>query len=80
MQAILVTAEGIGVGVAALVAIGATVRYVMRAELSTFRVEMREWVNGSFMRSKEVAATLKGFATRLEHIETNGCARRAEHE
>lgn len=80
MQSIAVTAEGIGVGIAALVAIGATVRYVMRAELSTFRVEMREWVNGSFMRSKEVAVSLDSFGKRLDNIETNGCAHRVDHE
>lgn len=80
MQGIAVTAEGIGTGIAALVAIGVTVRYVMRAELATFRVDMERWVNGSFMRSKEVGAKLEGFSARLEHIETNGCACRAEHE
>ncbi len=80
MQGMIVTAEGVGTGIAALVAIGATVRYVMRSELATFRVEMREWVNGSFMRSKEVAATIEGLSDRIDNIETNGCARRADHE
>lgn len=80
MQGITVTPEGIGVGIAALGIIAATVRYVVRAELATFKVDIQTWVNGSFMRSKEVAATLDGFAAQLENLQENGCAHRIDHQ
>jgi hypothetical protein len=79
VQVINVTPEGIGVGIAALGIIAATVRYVVRAELATFKVDIQTWVNGSFMRSKEVGATLDGFAERLDNLQENGCAHRIEH-
>jgi hypothetical protein len=78
--AINVTPEGIGVGIAALGIIASTVRYVVRAELATFKVDIQTWVNGSFMRSKEVSATLEGFATQLENLQENGCAHRIDHQ
>jgi Na+-transporting methylmalonyl-CoA/oxaloacetate decarboxylase gamma subunit len=79
LQGINVTAEGIGVGVAALGIIAATVRYVVRAELATFKIDIQTWVNGSFMRSKEVGATLDSFSERLDNLQSNGCAHRIDH-
>lgn len=79
-MALNVTPEGLAAGITALVAIAATVRYVVRAELATFKVDIQTWVNGSFMRSKEVSATLDGFATQLENLQENGCAHRIDHQ
>lgn len=89
-----VTAELLGAiasGALLLATIAATVQYVVAAQNSKLEVaieqkfaaldkNIKEWVNGSFMRSKEVGVRLDGLSDRIENIETNGCARRADHE
>jgi hypothetical protein len=45
----------------------------LRAEISEARTrdreEMREWINGSFMRAKVVEAEIKSIKTRVEFVE-----------
>lgn len=84
MQGVTVTIEGIGVGIAAITAIVAVVNWTvsktLEARLGPFREDMQRWINGSFMRSAEVNARLDGLNDRIEYIEVNGCAHRADHE
>ena len=84
MQGIIVTAEGVGAGVALLGGIVAVVNWTVSktvdARLGSLREDLQKWINGSFMRAAEVNAKLDGVTIRLEHIETNGCAKRGDHE
>lgn len=84
MQGIIVTAEGIGAGVALLAGIVGVVNWTVSktvdARLGALREDLQKWINGSFMRAAEVNARLDGLGDRLENIETNGCAKRTEHQ
>jgi len=62
------TPEGIGVGIAALGAIAATVKWVVRAEMAEHTLQIQKWINGSFMRSKEVEARLDAQDTRIDEL------------
>lgn len=90
--AALVALAGL-ISTAISVYVGITVRataQTMRAELADLRAEiararsedrdeMRDWINGSFMRSAQVHAELKAFDIRMDHAEARlkGVERRA---
>lgn len=80
---VMITLEGFGAGVGILAIFAATVRYIVRAELNSFKVvfseEIKVWVNGSFMRSAVVGEQLKSMAERIQDIEENGCSRGNSH-
>lgn len=41
----------------------------VRLELATFKNDLKDWINGSFMRTKEVQAILHGYEERLANLE-----------
>lgn len=63
------TPEGIGVGIAALGAIAGIVKWIVGAEMAAHTLQIQQWINGSFMRSKEVEAKMATLETRVDGIE-----------
>lgn len=62
------TAEGIGVGIAALAAIAATVKYVVQSELAAHEIKIQTWINGSFMRAAVVTARMDAQDARINEL------------
>jgi hypothetical protein len=41
----------------------------IKLELAQFKIELRDWINGSFMRAREVEARFCAFDSRLKNLE-----------
>lgn len=63
------TPEGIAVGITALGAIAAIVKWIISAEMAAHTLQIQTWINGSFMRSKEVQAKIEALETRVDGVE-----------
>ena len=65
--------EAIGVAVGLIVALAGALNYLMllsiKSDIAANNEKLRDWINGSFMRTKEVEAKLTAFERRLVLIE-----------